>query len=63
MENISFTINSAVEGGYYAYAEGESIYTQADTLPQLNLNIADTIACRFDDVVLPGFTLKFVDNK
>jgi predicted RNase H-like HicB family nuclease len=54
MINIVFIIDLAAEGGYNASAEGESIYTHADTLQQLNLNIADVITCHFDDDVLPG---------
>ena len=61
MKDLDFIINQAVEGGYNARAESESIYTQADTLQQLNLNIADAIACHFDGDILPDFTFKFVD--
>jgi len=62
MENLLFIVNHAEEGGYNARAENESIFTQADTIGQLNINIADSIECHFDDVILPGFVLKFVDN-
>lgn len=60
MIKISFWVEKAEEGGYNARAENESIFTQANTLEELNLNIADAIACHFDDDMLPGFTLKFV---
>jgi predicted RNase H-like HicB family nuclease len=60
MNNITFLVNAAEEGGYNAHAESESIYTQADTLEDIRLNIADAIQCYFDDDVLPGFVLKFV---
>ena len=60
MNNITFLVNAAEEGGYNARAESESIFTEADTLDELNLNIADAIQCHFDDDILPGFVLKFV---
>ncbi|MEO6981387.1 MAG: 2-oxoisovalerate dehydrogenase [Mucilaginibacter sp.] len=60
MNKLSFIIEPAEEGGYNARAESESIFTQAGTLEELNLNIADAIQCHFDDDLLPGFVLKFV---
>jgi len=60
MNDILFLIDRDVEGGYNARAENESIFTQADTLPQLNLNVKDAIECHYDGEVLPGFVLKFV---
>jgi predicted RNase H-like HicB family nuclease len=60
MDKIFFIIEQAVEGGYNARAENEAIFTQADTVQQLNLNIKDAIDCHYDDEVLPGFVLKFV---
>jgi len=63
MDKITFIIEDAEEGGYNARAETESIFTQADTISQLNLNITDAIKCHFDDAILPGFTLKFVVGK
>lgn len=62
MDKISFIIEQAEEGGFKARAVTESIFTQAETLEQLNLNIAEAIECHFDDAILPGFTLKFVDK-
>jgi len=63
MANLIFIVEQAEEGGYNARADTESIFTQADTLQQLNLNIADAIKCHFDDETLPGFDLKFADYK
>jgi predicted RNase H-like HicB family nuclease len=60
MSKLCFIVNKAKEGGYNARAENESIFTQANTLEELNLNIADAIACHFGGDMLPGFTLKFV---
>ena len=62
MGKMSFIVEQTAEGGYNARAATESIFTQADTLQQLNLNIADAIECHFDDEILPDFVLKFVDK-
>jgi predicted RNase H-like HicB family nuclease len=61
MDKILFRVEQAEEGGYNARAENESIFTQAETLEELNLNIADAIECHFDNIIPPGFTLKFVE--
>jgi len=62
MDRLTFIVDETDEGGYNARAATESIFTQADTLEQLNLNIAEAIECHFDDIILPGFTLKFIDK-
>jgi len=59
MGKIVFIVETAQEGGFNARAETESIFTQADTLQQLNLNIAEAIECHFDNEV-HDFILKFV---
>ena len=61
MENLIFITEKDIDGGYNARAANEPIFTQADTLAQLNFNIKEAIACHFDEMPLPGFTLKFVD--
>ena len=61
MENLIFIIEKDTDGGYNARAANEAIFTQADTLIQLNLNIKEAIECHFDKIPLPGFTLNFVD--
>jgi predicted RNase H-like HicB family nuclease len=62
MKALIFLVDQAEEGGYNPRAETEAIFTQADTLEELNLNITDAIRCHFDDEVLPTFTLKFVES-
>ena len=59
MNKLTFIIERAEEGGYNARAETESIFTQANTLEQLNHKITEAIECHFDDAILPGFTLRF----
>jgi len=58
MKQLIFFVKHAEEGGYNAKAISESIFTQGDTLEELNLNIADAIECHFDASV--DFSLKFV---
>lgn len=58
MENLTFIVEEDIGGGYNAKAANEPIFTQADTLEQLNLNIAEAIECHFDDDIVPGFDLK-----
>ena len=60
MDKLIFIVADAEEGGYNARAENESIFSQADTLEELGLNIADAISCHFNGAILPEFTLRFV---
>jgi hypothetical protein len=63
MENLTFIVEEDIEGGYNARAVGEPIFTQAGTLEQLELNIAEAIECHFNDDNLPCFDLKFICPK
>lgn len=49
MEEIIFVVEETEEGGYRAKALGESIYTEADTLPKLREAVKDAVCCHFDD--------------
>ena len=48
MSEIVFLVEDAVEGGYNARALGESIFTQAETLDELRINIRDAVHCHFE---------------
>ncbi len=48
MKEIIFVVEEAPEGGFTARALGESIFTEADNLSDLRLNIRDAINCHFD---------------
>jgi predicted RNase H-like HicB family nuclease len=61
MDKLTFIIEQAEEGGYNVRAENEAIFTQAETLEELNLNIAEAIKCHFDIEILPEFISRFVD--
>jgi hypothetical protein len=49
MIEIIFLIEEAPEGGYTARALGESIFAQAESLPQLHESIRDAVHCHFDE--------------
>ena len=49
MNEIIFIVEESPEGGYQAKALGYSIFTEADTLEDIKLNIKDSIRCHFED--------------
>ncbi len=53
MNEIIFLIEEAPEGGYTARALGESIYTEADTIEDLQNHIRDAVRCHFDEGKVP----------
>ncbi|HEY3975030.1 MAG TPA: hypothetical protein VGM18_18630 [Candidatus Sulfotelmatobacter sp.] len=46
---IIFVFRKSPEGGFEARALGCSIFTQAETLDELTVNVTDAIACHFGD--------------
>ncbi|MBF2056452.1 MAG: 2-oxoisovalerate dehydrogenase [Cyanobacterium sp. T60_A2020_053] len=54
IKEIIFLVEEATEGGYIAQALGESIFTEAETLEQLKIEIKDAVNCHFiDEEMLP----------
>lgn len=53
MNELIFLIEEADEGGYTARALGESIFTEADTLPALRAMVRDAVQCHFEDTQQP----------
>lgn len=53
MSEIVFLVEQAPEGGYVARALGESIFTEADTLPELRLMVQEAVHCHFDAADMP----------
>lgn len=53
MSEILFLVEQAQEGGYIARALGESLFTEADTLPELRLMIQEAVHCHFDEQDMP----------
>jgi predicted RNase H-like HicB family nuclease len=47
VKEIIFVVEEDVEGGYFAQALGESIFTQADDLEALRLMVKDAVECHF----------------
>ena len=57
MNEIIFVIEDAPEGGYIAKAAGESIFTEADTLPELHARVRDAVRCHFREAATPKLIL------
>lgn len=53
MNELIFIVEEAPEGGYQARALGESIFTESDTLEELNQQIRDAVHCHFDEGQAP----------
>jgi dephospho-CoA kinase len=53
MNEITFLIQEAPEGGYTARALGEAIFTEADTIEELQNQIRDAVRCHFEDGKTP----------
>lgn len=53
MNEIFFLVEEALEGGYTAKAIGESIFTEAENMDELKVNIREAVHCHFDDDKLP----------
>ena len=45
---IIFVVQESPEGGYEARALGHSIFTEADSLEELQLMVRDAVACHFE---------------
>jgi hypothetical protein len=48
MSELIFVVEEAPEGGYTARALGEAIFTEADDLDALHVNIRDAVHCHFE---------------
>jgi hypothetical protein len=53
MNELIFLVEDAPEGGYTARALGESIFTEADDLEELEVQIRDAVHCHFDEGKAP----------
>ena len=49
MSELIFLVEEAPEGGFTARALGQSIFTEADTLDELRLNVRAAVECHFED--------------
>jgi predicted RNase H-like HicB family nuclease len=48
-----FVVENSDEGGYTAQPLGRSIYTEGETLDEIEENIEDAIRCHFDSKEIP----------
>ena len=53
MNEVIFLVEEAPEGGYTARALGVSIFTDADSLPELQAQVRDAVRCHFEDGKAP----------
>ena len=53
MGEVIFVVEEAPEGGYAARGLNASIFTEADTLPELQEQIRDAVRCHFDEGQMP----------
>ncbi|HEY0041782.1 MAG TPA: hypothetical protein VGB71_14015 [Flavisolibacter sp.] len=53
MKELIFLVEEAIEGGYTAKALGESIFTEADSLNELKVNIKEAVECHFEKEAAP----------
>jgi hypothetical protein len=51
---IIFAVEESPEGGYEAYALGESIFTQAETMEELKDMVRDAVRVHFDEGSRPA---------
>ena len=51
---IHFMVENAPEGGFVARAVGEDIFTEADDLEALHVQLRDAVNCHFDEGQGPG---------
>ncbi|MBE9055551.1 2-oxoisovalerate dehydrogenase [Sphaerospermopsis sp. LEGE 08334] len=50
IKEIIFLVEEDDEGGYIAKAINQSIFTQADSLPELRELIKDAVHCHYPDI-------------
>lgn len=53
MKEIVFLVEESQDGGYFARAVNQPIFTQADTIEELKPMISDAVRCHFDEAEMP----------
>jgi len=53
MNELIFLVEEAAEGGFTARALGESIFTEADTVADLEDQVRDAVRCHFEPDRIP----------
>ena len=54
---IVFVVEEADESGYTARAVGESIFVEAETIPELHSQVRDAVNCHFEPERAPKLIL------
>ena len=52
-KELIFMVEEAPEGGYTAHALGYSIFTEAETVEKLRVEVLDAVRCHFDEAERP----------
>ena len=50
---LIFQVEESPEGGFTAHALGESIFTEADSISELENQVRDAVRCHFDEGSAP----------
>ncbi len=53
-KEIIFMVEEEPEGGYIAKAVGHAIFTQAETVDELKLNVKEAVSCHFGESGKPS---------
>ncbi len=53
MSEVIFLVEEALEGGLVARSLGQSIFTEAESMEGLKVNIKDAVFCHFEEDSLP----------
>ncbi|HES76896.1 MAG TPA: 2-oxoisovalerate dehydrogenase [bacterium] len=54
MSEIHFIVEEAPEGGFVARAMGADIFTEADSIEDLHVQVRDAVHCHFDPQQMPS---------
>ena len=64
MKEIIFVVEESPDGGYFAKALNNSVFTDAETISELKDNIKDAIQCHFEPDEIPEIIkLHYVRNE
>lgn len=63
MNEIIFIVEEAPEGGYFAHALGQSIYSQAESIQELHANVRDAVQCHFYEPEKPKLIMQSLVKK
>ena len=53
MKEVFFVVEESIEGGNIAKALGESLFTEAETIEELRINVKEAVECHFDADNMP----------